>query len=63
MSPVIAPVLVKCAEAAVASAAVTVGKHIAEHPHEVLEAVGDVVIIKPIETATSAIKWFTDLIP
>ena len=58
-----APIIAKILETAVASAAVTASKHIAEHPGETLEAVGEVVIIKPIEASTSAIEWLTNKIP
>ncbi|MBO7412752.1 MAG: hypothetical protein J6U20_03700 [Fibrobacter sp.] len=63
MAPFIIPVLTKAAEAAVASAAAAAAKHVAENPGETLEAVGEVVIIKPLETATSIIEWLTDKIP
>ena len=63
MAPFFIPILTKAAEAAVTSAAVAAAKHVAENPSETLEAVGEVVIIKPIEAATSAIEWLTDLIP
>ena len=63
MAPFIAPILTKAAEAAVTSAAVAAAQHIAQNPGETLEAVGEVVIIKPLETATSIIEWLTDKIP
>ncbi len=59
MAPIIASIL----ETVVVSAAATASKHIAEHPSETLEAVGEVVIIKPLEAATSAIEWLTEKIP
>lgn len=50
-------------EELIRGAAVAAAKHIAEHPSETLEAVGDIVIIKPIEKATSFIEWLSDQIP
>jgi hypothetical protein len=58
-----APILASILETAVASAVAAAGKHIADHPKETLETLGEITIIKPLEAATSAIEWLTNKIP
>ena len=62
MAPFIAPIITKAAEAAIASAAVAAGKHIAEHPSETLDALGDAAV-KPLEVAADVLGWLADQIP
>ena len=54
MAPFIVPIIIKAAEAAIASAAVAAGKHIAEHPSETLDALGDAAV-KPLEVAADVL--------
>lgn len=62
-APFIAPILEKAACAAISAATAKIAQHVAENSHEVLETVGDVVIIKPIEKATSFFEWLSAKIP
>jgi hypothetical protein len=62
-APFIAPILEKAAEAALSAAATKAAQHVAENPGQVLDALGDAVIIKPLEKATNFLQWLTDKIP